>query len=485
MKLFYLDGKKAGDAFVLIPPGISIGREMDNDIVLDSEGSSRYHSKLEWGEDGWKVRDLGSTNGTKVNGVKITAPTLLKEGDKIKIGSQILLFGEKLYNGLSEKASQKTVGDEKKTESHSTPTLTEISPEELNKDKKLPFLDFFDKKNNGKSMLGGFEDKINIFSKKETGSLGVPADASKKRRAHLLFYVIVILTAFILLSLFVLIEKMYSDAPQKTIKSSLAEPRGIPLTVIYEKQITTADNIFRYELTIRGDIITVTRDDLKCHVRFKKEKQITKEQLRDIEDGVKQTDFMNLQPPQAGVSSDGVDEVKELVIAYGKNLNSIRIKNTFEPTAFKEIVRLLEDFSETVLNIPPVSLTAAEMQEEAQIAFDKAEQLFLNYQAQDANLKEALKRYQVVVELLEYFEPKPAMYDKAFSQLQEVKRILLEEIKAHNSNVIRYQRLNDWDKAKEEYRKIMNKLEPDDKRHQQARDKILKIEKNTKSGGKK
>jgi tetratricopeptide (TPR) repeat protein len=259
----------------------------------------------------------------------------------------------------------------------------------------------------------------------------------------------------------------------------------MPLTVSYVKQISSPDNIFRYELTISGDSIRVTRDDLKCHVKFTKHKQLTKEQLNEIEDSIRQSDFMNLQKLQPGVSADNVDEDKKLTVAFGKNLNSIRVKNTFEPQPFKDAVRSLEDFSETILNIPPVSLTAEEMKHEAEIAFDKAEQLFSNYQAQDENLSEAIKRYQLTVEYLEYFEPKPPMYDKAFSRMQEAKKILLEEIKAHNANAITYQKKNDWLKAKEEYRKIMAKLDPDDKRYQQAREKIIMIEKHYKMDKKK
>ncbi|MFZ2653922.1 MAG: FHA domain-containing protein, partial [Victivallales bacterium] len=110
MKLFYIEGKNRGASYELTPPGVSIGRESDNDVILDSEASSRYHAKLELKDGEWFVKDLGSTNGTKLNDLKITEDTRLHEGDKISIGKEFLLFGK--------------TADAKKAEPPPTPTPT-------------------------------------------------------------------------------------------------------------------------------------------------------------------------------------------------------------------------------------------------------------------------------------------------------------------------------------------------------------------------
>ncbi len=478
MKLFFIDGKKAGESFVLTPPGISLGRELDNDLVLDSEGCSRYHAKIEWTDEGWTIKDLGSTNGSKVNGIKIGAPCVLRENDKIRIGANNLLFAENLP-GASGKAAAPTLG-EPDSESHGAPTLTEIDPAEVDV-KRSPFSDFFSPKSKDGKKIGHSGSNDDIFSKKTPDA---PSDkqANSKRKSQTLFYAIVVLAAVLLVSLFVLVEKILSEKSSKAPAEQAQKESGAPPEILYEKQIISPDNVFRYELRVRGGRISVTRDDLKCNVRFSKNKELSPEQTRNLCEEIKRADFFSLQSPQTGVSGDEGDEDKRLTVAYGKALNSVRVKNTFEPQPFKESVKILEDFSETVLNIPPISLSAEEMQEEAKIAFDKAEQLFLNYKAQDENLNEAIKRYQMVVEFLEYFEPKPAMYDKAFSQMQEAKRILMEEIKAHNSDAVTYQKKNDWIRAKDEYRKIMNKLDPSDKLYQQARDKVIRIETHYKIG---
>lgn len=73
---------------------ITIGRAKDNDIVLDHPQVSRYHAVIERFGPRYRIRDLKSTNGTFVNGRRITKPLDLKEGDIIKIAAFKLVLSE-------------------------------------------------------------------------------------------------------------------------------------------------------------------------------------------------------------------------------------------------------------------------------------------------------------------------------------------------------------------------------------------------------
>jgi hypothetical protein len=64
----------------------TLGRGTDNDLVLDSTDVSRYHARIEFVGGQWRLLDLGSTNGTKVNGQPVQSATL-RHGDKIDIGT--------------------------------------------------------------------------------------------------------------------------------------------------------------------------------------------------------------------------------------------------------------------------------------------------------------------------------------------------------------------------------------------------------------
>src|SRR5690349_3244727 len=69
-----------------------IGRAPENRIVLTDSSVSRQHARLFPREDFWWVEDLGSKNGTKVNGNTIDGPKRLKAGDGVQVGSFQLVF---------------------------------------------------------------------------------------------------------------------------------------------------------------------------------------------------------------------------------------------------------------------------------------------------------------------------------------------------------------------------------------------------------
>ena len=76
---------------------VSIGRSNDNDLILADNTVSRYHTEIQKRKNDYILADLGSYNGTKLNGKSIQK-VFLKHGDKIQIGSSKLTF---LINGNS------------------------------------------------------------------------------------------------------------------------------------------------------------------------------------------------------------------------------------------------------------------------------------------------------------------------------------------------------------------------------------------------
>ena len=487
MKLFYIEGNKKGASYELSPPGASIGREADNDIILDSEASSRYNSKLEFKDSDWFIRDLGSTNGTKLNDVKISSEVRLHEGDMIKIGKEVLLFGTSFNvktTAPDAPPAPKAPPPQVKPEVIPTEKSTVKSEKsESVREEKRSFLNFFSSKDSVKNTGDekakapeetpneGIAGKMDFFAKKKE-------DKTEHRRRHasILFYVIVIGATVLLVLAFLLFDKIQNEAEKNKKPQTVAKANTTPLMVSYEKQISTPDNIFRYELRIRDNTIAVARDDLKHQIRFTREKKVDRESLQKLEQELKETDFMNLAEQQSGVASDETDELKILTIAFGNNLNSIRIKNTFEPTSFKEAVNILEDFSKNILSIPTVSLTADEMKDRAAEEFRNAEMLFKNYQSKDENLRLSIKKYGLVVDYLECFEPKPEMYDTAYRRSQEARKILDDEIKSLKSDGERNLRLSKWEDAKENYQKIKSKIDPEKSDYEFARKKIIAIE---------
>jgi hypothetical protein len=70
---------------------VTIGRLADCDVVLKDKGASRKHAQLKLRDDRWTLTDLGSTNGTRLNGQTVQTREL-SDGDKITIGTTVIEF---------------------------------------------------------------------------------------------------------------------------------------------------------------------------------------------------------------------------------------------------------------------------------------------------------------------------------------------------------------------------------------------------------
>jgi hypothetical protein len=64
----------------------TVGRGRENDVTLDDSFLSAEHARLSWNGKGWVVEDLGSTNGTRVNGKPVRRAVAVKQGDMIEFG---------------------------------------------------------------------------------------------------------------------------------------------------------------------------------------------------------------------------------------------------------------------------------------------------------------------------------------------------------------------------------------------------------------
>ena len=84
-------GPTTGAIYPLEKESLSIGRDSANGIQINDPEMSRRHARLQMQGGKYVIEDLGSTNGTHVNGQKLAAPYVLKHGDVVSFGEQILL----------------------------------------------------------------------------------------------------------------------------------------------------------------------------------------------------------------------------------------------------------------------------------------------------------------------------------------------------------------------------------------------------------
>ncbi len=86
--LLLIDGRR----LIVGSDGATLGRSGKCEIVLDDPNVSREHAELRPRGGSWVLTDLGSTNGSSVNGRRIDAPTVVKPGDEIELGTSVMKF---------------------------------------------------------------------------------------------------------------------------------------------------------------------------------------------------------------------------------------------------------------------------------------------------------------------------------------------------------------------------------------------------------
>jgi len=86
LKLILAKGEPRGKVISAGKDSLVIGRQDDCDLVISSSKASRQHCRIDISDNAASLTDLGSANGTFLNGKKITSATPLSAGDKVAVG---------------------------------------------------------------------------------------------------------------------------------------------------------------------------------------------------------------------------------------------------------------------------------------------------------------------------------------------------------------------------------------------------------------
>ena len=495
MKILYLNGEFAGRKVEIPPSGASIGRETDNDIQLLVGGVSRYHAKLESLEGVWSLRDLGSTNGTKHNGVLITQSVKLSNGDVFSVGDQIFRVEEMI--APASETVKKTPPESEKPASVAAPggdaepafvfrmpsaDDTPEQPSSASPEKTAKITN--PEQDPVQSGAGAIplEDLFGGEDRKKTSSDESPETAAlrkKKLRSNILFYILVLMIAVLCVVVFWRFQN--PPAEQRPGGAVHAAVRGNPFFLFYEKQTVTKNNaVFQFKFLLENDHLSFSLDDLQSGRVYAPVIQdpIRPEAIEKLKKTILETNFMtSAQQEKIEDAADRDRNFSRIVTGFDDKFNDITVRD-IALTSFTRVEEAISSFLYEEFGLDSSMVESREtLVRQARSAFDLAEKQYNSIQTQPGNLWRAIENYRIAMRRYEVFAEKPPEWAAARDRLKDAEEALENVRKTGHHTVNMYYQQREFDKALQECSRLMEYFPPDSETYGKLREFKIKIEK--------
>ena len=433
-ELLIENGDLAGKRFVVTDKGLRLGRSSSNDVHIPDEELSRNHCFFEtFGDEGIRVTDLASANGTVVNGTAIGGDAVdLHVGDTIEVGSVVIrVVGE----GAVKPAA--------------APVVAAKGPVDLG--------------------FGG---------KKDAAAPSKPGEAKKRRSplANVLWGVIALL--FLVGIVIVLTLDDDKPAPQDiAVEDRKEELRELS----YEKVDADSEKVFRYSMSlVNGSTLTATVDDVPNEDRhLNKSVYLSDNAKARLEEILSDPEFEQLDGEYSGPDSEPpVLKSRTLKVVWSRHGKRVVCVNTVEPEAFVRLREKLEAFSKNELGIWAMGHSRAQLITLAEEAAETAEMKWEDREVEYGNCYAAVHAWKEAIFYLETVNPKPKQFEEYQKNLKAAQEDLDQRYKDRRFAADRAINIADWLKAKEELQ-VLIALVPDreDDRYREAAAKLIDVEK--------
>lgn len=445
--------------------GARLGRSSRNDITLNDPLLSRHHCRLffKTGEGLW-VTDLGSANGTEVNGAEVTERRL-SVGDKILLGDTLL----SVVQADTPSAAHKPVAPSAAAAAAGLGATQPIDPPPPTSVSLA-----------GEPAQSGQPSTVDLGLNKN--STQTPRKALVPNRKILY----AALAAVTVLAVLAWMHKLSRTSPKdKPVAPGSVQPReeNLALDIDYEKVQATAQNIFRYHLRLRNnEKLIVKIDDLENDRHVRKEKDIDEALLRELAQAIKDTDFFTLEERYTGIQPDVLDQW-DLAITLGNNVHRSKVINRLPPEGFEKVAEIIENFGKNELGLWAIQFSAEKLTAMAEDSLQDGRKLYDTRDVAYGNLADAIKKLSEAEWYLETVEPKPGFYPEVVTLLKDCKFELHARYEDANFRAARSIKMRQWEEAARELR-IIREMVPDraDPRHKEAEKSLLDVERRIKTG---
>ena len=445
------DGADRGREIVIPESGARMGRAHENDLVLNDPSLSRFQCRLFFKDNDLWVTDLGSANGSLVNGKEIHEQALAV-GDELIIGETSIRVVRGTLKGASSAAS----------------------PVE-----KIPSAESEDHAQKGKkSSLPSSVKEIDLGLKRKAKKpdLRKPADEAggeqEPRHVPAVLWMVAIIA--ILAAAVVVVVRVLTPSGG----GPPMQPEGDNLSIYYEKVQASPDNIFRYEMHLDSGKLKVTIDNLDTDQHLTEEGEIDDKVLASLRSNIRDTRFFELNEEYDALAPNTHD-VKDITITMGHQVHRSRVVNRTDPEIFLKVRELLENFGQTQLGLVALALPPEKLRQLAAEAYQLANDLYEAKNVQHHNLWNSMRAYKDVEIHLRTLDPKPDYYDDAIVKYRTCRNEIQERFENNLYQADRAITLRDWEMAVR-YLKMIRAQIPDrgDDRNDSARQKLLEAERN-------
>lgn len=457
LQILVMNGELAGKRLDIPERGLRLGRSRSNDVHFLDEELSRNHCLFEKnGENGIRVVDLASANGTFVNSIQLGADAkALTCGDIIEIGSTVFKVVEEGSQEPPPNAPEPAQGGSQTTTVHDPLKRVDLG-------------------------LGGESSKDQEVQKTPQGK----ADAKRAALANILWGVaaaLAILTIALVLMLPEIAETPAASESEAARNSATSNLEAFS----YEYVDGDSSHIYRMEITLdRQHILRVVAVDVPSGDRFIDESaKLSPEDIAALDSIFADQGWLALDSLYSGnpVSAENALKSYRISVQSGNDPRDVLVENRDEPEPFRNVRERLWAFASAKLPIDDIQYTREQLIELSSRSEMLGDAKWSERDAAWGNISEAIDFYRKAEFRLKTVNPKPPQYELLREKRKTAEEELEKRYRQYRENANIAKGTRKWDEAIGALN-IIREIIPDrsDSRHSEAEAEIKAIETNRK-----
>ncbi len=442
IRLTIVTGPEAGRQTDIPPAGATLGRSRVADLHFDDASLSRLHCRFFYAPEP-SVQDLGSSNGTLLNGVALGAdPRTLREGDVVSMGETALRVSLTGTTLAPSPVATPPAGPEQ------PPAADTPAPP-------------------------GAEGPIDL-------GLGPKPEEGGHRRSPLTGLILA-LAAVLVLALGAGLFFAYGQRAAQTQPAvrPLADATALPFEFRYERLSVDARQLFRYTLAYGDDgTLRLAIDDLGDADRsFSKSKKLSPQATEALRRELLDANYARIGEMFPERSADGVTlRQKRLTIVFGTEVWTRTAENVANK-AFDALCERLETFGRNELGAHATQYSVGELRAMGEEQLALARRYWEQRDLGDEKLWLCVSAYRRGLSALETLNPKPAFADDLTAGLRQAEALLAERHEAEAFAVDQAMNVQRYELAAEHLRRILRMIpDREDERNASATEKLLSVE---------